>query len=296
MISLTEFAKWWQQFFHAPEPVATLCVFRVLFGLLMVGNACTLIRHARDFFGPEGLLSAQEFTKAYPRRRFTLFHLLPATNATTRAVVIGLIVFASALALGFCTVVAGPLTWICLVSLHHRNQMVFNAGDTLQRLLLLLLCFAPSGAGLSVDCWIKGENPLTALRDHSFDPWPLRLMQIQISMVYLRSVFWKLRGKIWRNGTAVAYVLQVMPFRRFSAPRIVLLPLVTQVLTYGTLVAEAYIPVALWIRELRYSAILLGWLLHLSFEMFLNVHLFGLTMCIALVVFISPAAIARFLP
>lgn len=260
-----------------------------------MGNACALLPYSRQLFGPEGILGPKDLARAYPRRRLTVFHILPATNTTALGVVIALLITATALTLGFCTVVAGPLTWICLVSLHHRNPMLFNAGDTVQRLLLFLLCFAPSGAALSVDCWIAGEKPIAALRDRQFDPWPVRLMQIQISIVYLRSVYWKLRGKNWRNGTAVGYVLQVMPFRRFSAPRIVLLPLVTQLLTYGTLLLESYIPVAVWIRELRYSAILLGWLLHLAFDLFLNVHLFGVTMCVALVSFVPPEDLANLL-
>jgi hypothetical protein len=39
---------------------------------------------------------------------------------------------------------------------------------------------------------------------------------------------------------------------------------------------------------LHYFAILAGWLLHLTLDMFLNVHLFGPTMCAGLVLF-APA-------
>jgi len=47
-----------------------------------------------------------------------------------------------------------------------------------------------------------------------------------------------------------------------------------------------YIPIAVWIRETRWSAIAAGWLLHLTLDMFLNVHLFGPTMCAGLVLFV----------
>lgn len=293
MISLSDLAKGWNWFFHAPEGVATLCVFRILFGSLIAANACTLLPIATELFGPDGLLGPREWQRAYPRPRLSLFHILPATDATARGMVIALMVLATALALGLWTAVTTPLTWLCLVSLHHRNPMVFNAGDSVQRLLLLLLCFAPSGAALSVDSWLYGGSAPALARDRQFDPWPVRLMQIQVCMLYLRSVFWKLQGKNWRNGAAVGYVLQVMPFRRLAAPRLALVPLVTKLLTYGTLVAEVYIPLGVWIRELRYSAILAGWILHLCFELYLNVHLFGITMCVALVVYVPPQDMAR---
>ena len=47
-----------------------------------------------------------------------------------------------------------------------------------------------------------------------FDVWPLRLMQILISIVYLRTVFWKLRGKMWWNGTAAWYPVWVDTYLR----------------------------------------------------------------------------------
>jgi hypothetical protein len=290
VISLAEIWQAWQHFFHDPQPVATLCVFRILFGLVLVFNGCTLLPFARDFFGPLGLLGIKRFAKAYPQARVSLFYFLPATDQSAVAMVLLQITASAAMVLGLATTISVPLAWLALVSLHHRNPVIFNAGDTVQRLLLLLLCFTPSGAALSIDCWLRGENALQAMRNE-FDPWPVRLMQIQISILYLRSVFWKLRGERWRNGTAVAYVLQVMSFRRYSAPQLALVPAVYRTLTWGTLVIETYIPIAVWIRETRWSAIAAAWLLHLTLDMFLNVHLFGPTMCAGLVLFVGPTDI-----
>jgi hypothetical protein len=288
VISLGGLGHAWQQFFHTPEPVAALCVFRLLFGLLLFVNGLNLLLYADDFFGPLGILSARGFEKVYPQKRFSLFLMLPATSGTAYGMVIAFLLASAAVSAGFLTAISTPVAWICLISLHHRNSTIFNAGDTLQRLLLLLLCFAPSGLALSVDSWLRNDNPLTALREQQFDPWALRLIQIQVTIVYIRAVFWKLRGKPWREGTAVAYVLHTMGLRRLSAPQFAVLPAVAPILAYGTMALEAFIPPALWIRELRYTGIILGLVLHITFELFLNVHLFGVTMCVALVSFIPP--------
>src|SRR5262249_119734 len=150
-------------------------------------------------------------------------------------------------AVGLYTSVTTPLAWLCLVSLHHRNPAIFSSSDTVQRLLLLLLCFAPSGSALSLDCWLRGDNPIQAIRAGQFAPWPVRLRQIQGSIILRRSVYWNLRGDYWRKGTAVASVLQAMSFRRYAAPRLILIPAVYRAATWGTLVIETYIPVGLWI-------------------------------------------------
>ena len=158
MISLAEIWQAWQHFFHDPQPVATLCVFRILFGLVLVFNGCTLLPFARDFFGPLGLLGIKRFAKAYPQARVSLFYFLPATDQSAVAMVLLQITASAAMVLGLATTISVPLAWLALVSLHHRNPVIFNAGDTVQRLLLLLLCFTPSGAALS-----KVKNPVTGV-------------------------------------------------------------------------------------------------------------------------------------
>ena len=74
------------------------------------------------------------------------------------------------MAIGFQTRIAVPLAWLSIVSLHHRNPVSFNSGDSVQRLLVLLLCFTPSGTALSVDCWLSNEDFWLALRVPSVRP------------------------------------------------------------------------------------------------------------------------------
>ncbi len=93
------------------------------------------------------------------------------------------------------------LVFISLTSLHQRNPFVLHSGDTILRLFSLLLAFAPVGAMLSVDAWVSG----TVASDSP--PWALRLMQVLMATIYLRSLGWKLRGRWWREGSAVYWAL-----------------------------------------------------------------------------------------
>ena len=76
----------WQAFFHAPEPAASVGVFRLLFGLVMVANTLLLFGDARRLLGPDGMLGAGHYRRKYGRRRFTLYALLPQTDAPVYAV------------------------------------------------------------------------------------------------------------------------------------------------------------------------------------------------------------------
>jgi hypothetical protein len=295
VISFDALGQAWLQFFHAPEPVAALCLFRIAFGLLLAFNAACLLPYADDLFGPFGVFGTDSFKHAYRHRRLSVFHLLPRSTRLPKAVVVMWLLASLAVAAGFMTWLTTPLAWLCLASLHHRNPVSFNSGDSVQRLLLLLLCFAPSGAALSVDCWLRGDDIWSSLRDKQFDPWAVRLMQIQISIIYIRTVGWKLRGKTWRNGTAVAYSLRVVDFRRFPVPTILFHRAANGLLTYGTLVMEAFVGIGVWFSDLRYAAIFAGWVLHAGIETFINVHLFGLAMGIGLMTFLPPQDVADWL-
>src|SRR6266536_4493439 len=93
------------------------------------------------------------------------------------------------------------LVFISLTSLDQRNPFVLHSGDTILRLFSLLLAFAPVGAMLSVDAWVSG----TVASDSP--PWALRLMQVLMATIYLRSLGWKLPGRWWREGSAVYWAL-----------------------------------------------------------------------------------------
>jgi hypothetical protein len=160
VIGLSDLWRAWNHFFHAPESVATLCVFRILFGLLLAVTAGCLLPYANEYFGPFGILGTKGFARSYPRPRLSLFYLFPESTSTAPAIVITLLVASIALAAGLCTPFSGPVAWLCVVSLQHRNPAIFNAGDSVQRIVLLLL-FAPSGAGKAVAKRWVGVSPVS---------------------------------------------------------------------------------------------------------------------------------------
>ena len=66
-------------------------------------------------------------------------------------------------------------------------------------------------------------------------------------------------------------------------------------MTWGVLVFELLLAPGLWIAELSPWFVAGAMLMHLSFMIFLNIHLFSLYMMSVLILFISPAFLTAIL-
>lgn len=284
--SLTGF---WDQFFHAPEGLLTLAVFRLAFGLLLLMSAISFWRAARFCFHPTGALATEDHAPAFQKNYGSLFNYLPPSEAAVHLVFALHLVGVTGVLLGFYTRLSAALVFITLASLHSRNFYILNGGDNLQRLLCFLLIFSPAGGALSLDAWLAGSSQAVAA------PWAQRLMQVLVAIVYLRTTYWKLRGGTWRAGTAVYYAMNLRDFQRRRLPRWLNRAWFYRSATYATLVVEGAIGTLIWIDPLRYPVILAAILLHLGLEFFMRIGHFQWTMLTALLLFIRPSDLQAWL-
>jgi len=278
----------WRSFWFEPTSTSTLALFRIALGLLLVAWTLSLGPDLGAFFTNHGL-------HAPPNSHGWLWNLFePFGEGAAVYVVWGLLLVASVcVTLGLFTRVAAVVAFLAVLSFERQNEFVFNSGDFLIRNLCFYLALAPAGAALSLDRWrrVRGaefwQHPLRA-------PWAMRLVQIQLSVVYLATVWAKLRGDTWNNGTAVSYALRVGDLMRFGIPHAITNSLlVSNLLTFGTLFTEASIGVLVWNRRARPWVLLAGVLLHLGIELTLDVGFFSLAMFVLYLSFVSPEASSR---
>ncbi len=289
MLNLQNLAGLWDQFFHAPESTLMLAIFRVAFGALLLVNACLLWRAAEFCFYPAGALALEEHRAVFKKTTWSLFNHLPPTIGAVHFVLLLHFTGVLGLLFGFYTRPSAALVFITLTSLHSRNVYMLNGGDTLQRLLSFFLIFSQAGGALSVDVWLAGASETVA------DPWALRLMQVLVAIVYLRTTYWKLCGTTWRAGSATYYALSLLDYRRRKLPQWLARPLFYRAATYGTLVLEGALGALLWFDPLRYPLLLAGLVLHLGLQCFMRTGLFQWTMLTALLLFIKPADLHEWL-
>jgi len=280
LITLSQLIAFWHAFFHEPMSLFPLAVFRCCFGGLVFLNAILLLRVVPRHLAPDAIFTFARYERSYGRRRFTLQHLLPPTAASVYFVPGMNAISGITLSLGLATTASAVVCFMTLVSIHHRNPAIFHGGDTVMRLMSFLLMFSPAGNGWSVDAMLHGHWEAIA------DPWCLRLMQIQVSIIYLRNVFWKLRGEEWRNGTAIWYTSNCDAYVRFRVPRWLLSIPMMRFATWSALAIEFSLGTLIWISEFRMVAMLFGIALHLILEVVMNLQLFGYVMIACLLLFL----------
>jgi uncharacterized membrane protein YphA (DoxX/SURF4 family) len=283
LIRLAELAGAWNAFFHAPESPATISLFRIVFGTVLLTSGLLLAREAQLWFGPAGVMAPEFHARAYRATRFTLLNYFPPTEASVTLLFALHLTAAFCLLVGFLTPLAAAVAFVTLTSIQHRNPLSLHGGDSVLRVMCFLLVFAGAGRMWSVDAALGLAGPAAPA-----SPWCLRVMQVMLSVLYFRSAWWKVRGPKWRNGSAVHYPLNVLIYQRFALPRSFTTPAMVRTATWGTLGVEFALGPLVWIDELRYPVLALGILLHLGIEVALNVQLFGWTMISCLFLFLRP--------
>jgi hypothetical protein len=278
----------WNTFWFRPEPTSTIAVVRIVFGFVAILWTLSQLPTLLTFYGPTGVLPA-----APPLGPGAWTLLAVSTSAP---VVIGLWVVtllgAVGVMIGFRTRLAAILVFVGVLSFERRDPYILNAGDLLLRTLAFYLVFSPAGEALSLDRWRRArerfwEFPLRA-------PWTLRLMQIQLSVIYFATLWGKLQGERWRDGTAVSYALRIDDIHRFATPGFLTDSVVlSEILTFGTLLLELALAILVWNRTLRPWVLALGVSLHVSIAFSIMVGFFTMLMLTLYLAFIPPETARR---
>ena len=279
------------RFWFAPQSVATVAIVRIAFGVVTVAWTLSLAPDLRTFFSRSGLVSVQ------PSHPFWIGVLSPAApDWLVFAAWAALLVSAVWLTVGYHARLASVLVFVGILSFERRNPFIFNAGDLLIRNLAIFLMFMPTGLALSLDARRRrrratgppGETlPLRA-------PWALRLVQIQLTIVYAATVWAKLRGTTWKDGTAVSYALRLDEYARFRAASFITTSApIAHLLTYGALAIEISIALLVWNRRARPWVLAAGAVMHIAIAINIMIGFFTMAMLVAYLSFVPPDTAER---
>jgi Vitamin K-dependent gamma-carboxylase len=274
----------WERFWFAEIPTSTYALFRIAFGILTFAWALSLAPSVFAFYSKDGILPVRPDYNS--RFDWSVFDLFPGDLAV--AIVYFLLYIAALmLIVGFRSRLAAFVVFVCLISFGRRNPWVLNSGDLLVFVLSFYAMLMPSGEWLSVDRWLRDRGRFWELGTRAI--WPLRLVQVQISVLYLAAVWAKVRGTTWNDGTAVSYAFRMADLERFPVPGFVTdTVLIANILTYGTLAVELSLGILVWNRVLRPWVLLLGVGLHLGIDYSTRVGFFSWAVLVAYIAFVPP--------
>ena len=270
-----------------PESIS---LFRILMGLLVLQILCISI--GGDFlnwYGEHAVVRSasvqQYFWQASPK-----FDLLLAFQNDQNLLVYfySVIVAAIFMVLGFWSRFSCIYVTLALLSMHNHTPFNINGGDAFVRLMVMYLCFSNCGDCYSIDRWLAVKRNGGSLPIEAKPGWALRVIQIQLAIVYLHTFICKINGQQWWDGTAVYFATRLEDLMRLQMPLFDSIWF-CKFLSWYTLFVEFAMFTLVWIKDLRYYVLASALILHLGIEMAINLPVFEWAFIFALVVFIDPA-------
>lgn len=266
----------------------TCVLLRILYALLLTVYVSVWMLEGKQWFSDEGVMSVDSARAVLGSTQWSLFYSIEATPALVQ-LGLGLLMLNSLLLLfGFFSRFQAASIFFWLVSFQHRNPLICDGEDTVFRLMAFFFIFLPLDHTWSLSRKLFGTSP------NSIDPkqqaWGLRLIQVQMSLIYLSAAWSKWEGNTWRDGSALYYVFQMGDlFGRGWLPSAILeSESVIRYSTWAVVIVEALLPLALWWRPTRKLAVLVGIGLHLTIEYSMHLFLFQWIMIVGLLSFVDP--------
>lgn len=274
----------WRRFWFAATPSHPLAVLRIAFGALGLLNLAGM-REVRIYWRPDGILPPASHPEI---SAWLVAHDL----AGLAGVALFAAVFAcyAAMTIGFRSHVAVVLSLLAGLAQLWWNSFPLSAAFELWLDVVFCLVWADTGAVWSLDAYLARRRGAAETGEHTQPIWPLRLVQIQVGIVYVSAVLWKLLDPHWRDGSALHYILSGTIYTRFPAGPPLSLDGLLVVMTYTTLAWELAFPFLVAHRKTRTVALLSGVGIHLGMWALLEIGPFTLVILATYLAFWSPPA------
>ncbi|MCM2350800.1 MAG: HTTM domain-containing protein [Bacteriovoracaceae bacterium] len=283
----------WDNFFFEEKPTEGIALFRIVWVGLLLMYYFADIGNIQDFYGPHALISLDTVREQFPMLHANIFHMFNISYEFTYFVVT---VYGLSLALaliGLFTRPALTVVLLCMTSLHQRNIWLLSSSELLMRTITLLLIFSPCGHSLSIDSFLGNFFPRFKNK-RTWSVWVVRIIQIQVSVIYLWTVFHKLKGATWLEGTAVYYATRLEDLTNFTVPYLMNSLIFLKIMTWGTLIIEFALGFFIWFKKWRKSVLILGIIFHLGIQYFMSIPFFELYLIALLINFFTPEELKAF--
>ncbi len=294
MKSIKKIIDLWDRFFFEPLPVDSISLFRSIWCTLILIVALFDLGNVTDFYGPHSLISLETVREQFNFTHLNIFHLFNSSYSIVYSLFALYFIAIIFSILGLYTRPSLIIVLVCMTSFHQRNIWLLSSSELLMRIITLTLVFSPCGHAYSIDS-ILGRKYPQFNSPKSWGPWALRLLQIQLSVVYVWTVIQKLKGQTWIDGTALYYATRIESMRNFHIPFLFdWIPLL-KLATWGTILVELCLGILIWNKKFTKKIIILGVLFHLSIECTMIIPFFEWVMILLLPLFLDTREVNAFM-
>lgn len=293
MMSLKDISKNWDRFFFEPQSVDSLAFFRIVWGIILFINFLTYIPNVQDFYGPHAIISFDTVKSQFDFFHLNLFYLFPMNYDIVYGAlwIYGLSLLG--VIFGLFTRTSLVVSCLLLISFHHRNIWLLSGSELIMRLVSVYLVFSPCGHALSLDA-LLGKKYKEFRRESNWAPWAMRLIQIQTMVIYVWTVWNKMKGNLWFEGTAVYYATRLESFYNYPSGLLLDSKVFIALMTWGTLIIELSLGLLIWFKELRKPLLVLGIIFHVGIDYTMSIPFFEYVMIALLLLYLTPQEVRVF--
>lgn len=257
----------------APVPASRAAALRIAVGSVLLFDILVLyLPNLTALYGPGGFGDPGHFGGVFgpPFWRWSLLRVLPPTWGPP--VLLGAwAVAAAGLLVGCRPRLAAVVCWVSAVSFTQANLYLHNGGDQLKLIVLLMLVFLPTDG-----CWALRRHPAarSAAGPILVQPWPIRLLMVQLAVMYFMNGYYKAMGPQWRDGSVMYFVAHSPSWAHFSPDYLPLPDWAWRGLAWATVVWELLFPLLVAMPLTRAATLWIGVFFHVGTLVHLEVGLF----------------------
>jgi hypothetical protein len=281
---------WWNRGWFPRQTGATVGLWRILFGLLLIILLLADGPNWHKMYSPDGTYPLADWL-IRDSASLSIFTINANPQSIWLWYIVGLLA-ALAYTVGYKSRWAAVVLFVVSASAFRRHPAWASGHEAIVLPLLFLSLFLPLSASYSIDNRLRGPR----LPNQSYNLWALRLMQVTIACLYFFGGLSKvLESEAWRNGSAIALVAQSPAWWRYPQLQIFQNHLVSQFLTYSTLIFELSFIALVWSKKLRPYILFVAATFHISLITVMGPGIlpFNLAMLVNLILFLDPEDIKK---
>ena len=286
-----EVAAAWNRFWFTPSNPATVCLMRILVGLMLVYTHLVWTFELPTFMGASGVFPETLQSQITGEGSWAWSHFYWIDSDAwlwgSHFVSLGFLI---AFTVGWQTRLTSIVAFLITVSYANRANGALFGLDQINSFLTLYLAIAPSGLMYSVDALWKhrGRGTLEPTHASTLATVSVRLMQWHLCVVYFFAGIGKLQGISWWDGTAIWGAFASYEYQTIDMTWLVHLPWLVNLITIGSVFWELSYAFLIWPRLTRPIMLLGAVVIHLGIGACMGMITFGLIMIIANMAFLSP--------
>jgi len=220
----------------------------------------------------------------------------------------------AAFALGWRTRAISILFMVTVLALENRAPLLTDGGDNILTLMAVYLVFAASADHWSLDARRRGRRAEPSPLDRSIADGPrapadwrgelaavrrqsvtlmhngaVLVIAAQVCVIYTTAGLSKVQGSMWQNGSAMGYVLRLSWFQPWPGMSLWLVShtLILTVVGYATVLVQTGFTFIVFSPRLKYPALVVLVLMHISIAILLGLPFFSVIMLIGDGIFLS---------